>query len=479
LRRNILKKSVIGVVSSLIIAAMLSFSLINGVAVASISNKSLDNISITPSLTLLAAGAQWTAQRGNSALFVDWEDNYLAHGNTDGVNWGPWPSEVQMKNWTDSVTYVLNQSGLNVHLAGDIPDNLTGYDLLVIHAYWAVEPNRLAVVRDFIANGGGVVLLSGVPEYFRCYCKDWWTYRCPTDNASIGMDGIFGCDGNYFNTGGYANVTVDNPFGTGLMTGDTLIQGAGYSNAAVFDPYNGSQVIATWQAGPDVAFAYTYPYGQGRVYYQAAFVSLDPPSQTVSALGGVVGINGYKLMFYEDMYNSLYAQTIINYSWSFNADKLDGTQWITSGISSSSTLVTDYSIPAHTTMHLPYYVYLLSSSAVKWGDWLKVSYTFHWTCNSTNYSTSYVAKLNVHPGDTAGGATVAFPYLGADGKVSTAGLTLLASNWGKSVAWTGTFNPTDGLHRADTAMCGKVGIADLTILARYWGKTWSNTPPLG
>jgi len=269
------------VVSSLFMATVLSLSLASGLMVASARGQSLGSTSITPSLTLLAAGARWAAQRGNSTLFIDWEDNYLAHANTDGVNWGPWPSQVDMETWTDSVTYALNQSGLNVHLAGDIPDNLTGYDLLVIHAYWAVEPNRLAVVRDFIANGGGVVLLSGVPEYFRCYCKDWWTYRCPTDNASIGMDEIFGCDGNYFNTGGYANVTVDNPFGTSLMAGDTLIQGAGYSNAAILSPINGSQVIATWQAGPDVAFAYTYPYGQGRVYYQAAFVPLDPPSQAV------------------------------------------------------------------------------------------------------------------------------------------------------------------------------------------------------
>jgi hypothetical protein len=102
------------------------------------------------------------------------------------------------------------------------------------------------------------------------------------------MDKIFGCDGNYFNTGGYANVTVDNPFGTDLLAGDTLIQGAGYSNAAVIDPYNGSQVIATWQAGPNVAFAYAYQYDLGRVYYQASFVPLDPPSQSASEFQPVV-----------------------------------------------------------------------------------------------------------------------------------------------------------------------------------------------
>ena len=169
-----------------------------------------------------------------------------------------------MAHWTQSVAYVFNQSGLEVHLAGDIPESLTGFDLLVIHAYWAVEPRHLALVRDFVANGGGVILLSGVPEFFRCYCKDWWTYRCPTDNASLGMDEIFGCDGNYVNTGGYANVTVDNPVGTSLLTGDTLFEGTGESYASVLNPHEGSQTIASWSQG--CTFAYRYAYGQGRVY---------------------------------------------------------------------------------------------------------------------------------------------------------------------------------------------------------------------
>jgi hypothetical protein len=187
----------------------------------------------------LTDGARWAAQNGNSTLFIDWEDNYLAQGNADRINWGPWPSETDIINWTQSIDYVLNQSGLDVHLAGDSPDNLTGYDLLVLHAYWAVEPRNVAMVEDFIANGGGVVILSGVPEYFRTYRKDWWTYLHPTDNLSLNMSEYFGCDGNYV-TGGYANVTVVNPFSSTLMTGDTLIEGAGQSNSEILDPHDGS-----------------------------------------------------------------------------------------------------------------------------------------------------------------------------------------------------------------------------------------------
>jgi hypothetical protein len=240
--------------------------------------------SVPPSLVLLGGGARWAAGNGTSALFVDWYDNWLAHHETDGVSWGPWPTEKDMKNWTSSISYALNQSGLNVQLAGDIPDDLSGYDVIVIHAYWAVEPRHEPLIRDFIANGGGVILLSGVPEYVRCYCKDWWTYLCPTDNVSVNMQEWLGAD-YYVNTGGYANVTVDNPFGTALLNGSTVIEGAGGSSASMICPHNDTQAVALWADG--CLFAYTHGYGQGRVYYQASFENLDPPSPSVPLRGDV------------------------------------------------------------------------------------------------------------------------------------------------------------------------------------------------
>lgn len=268
---------------------------------------------IPPSMILLAGGARWAAQTSNSTLFVDWLDNYDAHGQTDGTNWGPWPTEKDMKNWTVSIAYMLNTTGLNVEFAGDMPESLAGYDLLVIHAYWAVEPRHVAMVRDFVANGGGLVILSGVPEFFRCYCKDWWTYRCPTDNASVDMKEYFGCDGNYVNTGGYANVTVDNPFNSSLVAGDTLIEGAGSSNAAIYEPHEGSQVLATWEKG--CAFAYTYEYGLGRVYYQAAFEALDPP-----AILGDVNLDGAVNILDAITLSNSFLATPVSSNWNPNAD---------------------------------------------------------------------------------------------------------------------------------------------------------------
>jgi hypothetical protein len=240
---------------------------------------SSETVTLPPTLVLLGGGSKWTAGNGNNALFVGWKDNWLAHHDTDGISWGPWPKVEDMDSMSVSVSYALNQSGLNVQSAGDIPANLSGYDVVVLDAYWAVEPRDCQILQDYISNGGGVVILAGVPEFMRCYCKDWWTYRCPTDNASFNMDKWFGCDGNYVNTGGYATLTVDNPFNTSLMPGDALFAGAGYSYASLYPPCDGTRVIATWNAG--FVFAYTYEYGLGRVYYQAAYDCLGASPPTI------------------------------------------------------------------------------------------------------------------------------------------------------------------------------------------------------
>lgn len=107
---------------------------------------------------------------------------------------------------------------------------------------------------------------------------------CPTDNESLSMQEWFG-NGSYVNTGGNASVTVDNPFNTDLRAGDTLMQNCGGSSAAIVD--GDSQVVAEWEDGN--VFAFAREYGQGRLYYQAAFENLDPPN-TPGPVGDVSGI---------------------------------------------------------------------------------------------------------------------------------------------------------------------------------------------
>jgi hypothetical protein len=222
--------------------------------------------SLSPSLALLGGGAKWAAGNGSSVLYVDWKDSWVNHHLTDGASWGPWPLEESMDNWTTWVSDALTSNGLNVHLAGDIPDNLTGYDLVVLHAYWAIEPRHEPLLHEFIANGGGVVVLSGAAEFLRHYCKDWWTYALPLDNASELVNEWLGSN-YYINTGGLARVTVDSPLNTSLAYNSVLFDSPGWSNAAVSGLHDGCNVVATWDSG--LAFAYTYSYGSGRVYYQA------------------------------------------------------------------------------------------------------------------------------------------------------------------------------------------------------------------
>lgn len=234
-------------------------------------NYTLMNQTTLPlTLNLLGDGAKWAANNGSLALFVNWKDNWLAHHLTDGSEWGPWPNESEIDNSRFSIYQTLSQSGLNVEFAGDIPENLSRYDVVVIEAYWSVEPRHELLVRNYVLNGGGVVLLGGVPPFFGGYCKDWWTYRVGLKDLSP-IQEWFG--GGYYNCAdGYVEIMVDNPFGTDLLRGDMLFEGVG-DYASINLLHNDTQIIAQWQNQLEYrrgTFAFTHEYGQGRVYYQSA-----------------------------------------------------------------------------------------------------------------------------------------------------------------------------------------------------------------
>ncbi len=90
------------------------------------------------------------------------------------------------------------------------------------------------------------------------------------------------------NAGGDVAVTVDKPFGTSFLAGDSILHTNSYSCAGVNSPTNNGQIIAQWATGYQsysilddgehditteyeysLAFAFTNEFGQGRVYYQA------------------------------------------------------------------------------------------------------------------------------------------------------------------------------------------------------------------
>jgi hypothetical protein len=217
------------------------------------------NTSLSPSLQLLSGGARWAAREGKTALYVNWRDNWAAHHLTDESEWGPWPSEAEMNNWRLSILQALEQAGFEVECAGDIPENLEDYDLIVIHPYYAAEPKYESLVGNYIFDGGSVVILAAVPAYFTVYCKNMW----PGNNPLPEWLG----SGYYTNAGGTATVTVNNPFSTAFLAGDTLLHTESFSCAAISLQANNGQVVALWSSGS--VFAFTHEYGDGRAYYQA------------------------------------------------------------------------------------------------------------------------------------------------------------------------------------------------------------------
>jgi hypothetical protein len=223
--------------------------------------------SLGPSLTLLGGGARWAARNGTSALYVNWRDNWAAHHLTDGAGWS-WFSESAMENWRSSITNALQQSGFDVTLAGDIPDNLDDYDLVVLFAYYAVEPRHEPLIRDYVLNGGSVVMLAATQCYFTVYSKSLSPYSSVNYGSGRDFPSIqewFGCS-NYLNAGGSANPAFDNPFGTSLSESDVLFTGVP-THAGVSSLSADAKAIAFWSSG--VVFAFTHEYGYGRVYYQA------------------------------------------------------------------------------------------------------------------------------------------------------------------------------------------------------------------
>jgi len=225
-----------------------------------------------PSVMLLGGGARWASPNGSLALYVSWKECWLAHGKTDGVDWGPWEPELTMDTWRSGITQTITQNGFKIEYAGDMPQNLTAYDLIVVEAFWAIEPRHESLIRQFLADGGGVVMLGCTPCFFSVYCKDRWPYR-----AGQWPDGPGGTDltklkdwfgyWTYINVGGSAHVCNDNPFGTSILASDSLFSTEFFSAASVHGSINDTNVVAKYDH--DAVFAFTHEFGYGRVYWQA------------------------------------------------------------------------------------------------------------------------------------------------------------------------------------------------------------------
>jgi hypothetical protein len=220
---------------------------------------------LAPSLELFVAGAVWAAGDGNSVLYINWYDNYRTHHLSDGADWGPWWREGQLEQIKNVMAEVMEHKGFAVTCAGDVPENMSDYDLVVFEAWFAVEPQHGQIVRDYLNSGGSVVILSGVPCYFATYCKDLWPYVTGGLNLSSIQD-WFG-SAAFVNSGGTANLVVDKPFGTSLENQSKVYHIDAYGCYALASMSDEAHVVARW--GDGAVYAFTHEYGNGRVFYQA------------------------------------------------------------------------------------------------------------------------------------------------------------------------------------------------------------------
>jgi hypothetical protein len=227
------------------------------------------NTLLTPSLKLLGGGARWAARNGTKALYINEKDNWVAHHLTDGADWDGWLPESVMDTWRSSISSTLEQAGFEVTFAGDIPQSLNTYDVIVIEAYWAVEPKHASMVEEYLANGGGVVILRGAPCYFNVYCKNRWPGEIGADLTPI--QEWFGSSA-YINIHGNSRLTVDKPFGIDLAYNDIVYEGLTGSEKGVTSLNSNAQTIALWEWGSSYVFAFIHEYGKGRLYYQGGTV---------------------------------------------------------------------------------------------------------------------------------------------------------------------------------------------------------------
>ena len=198
-------------------------------------------------------------------LYVNWYDNYVAHHFSDGANWGPYWREGQLPAIKNITVKALQQQGFTVTCVGDVPSDLSSYNLVVFEAWFAIEPKHVQQVRDYLSNGGNIVVIGGAPCYFATYCKDLWPYMSGGENLAS-MEDWFG-SAQFVNSGGTANLVVDKPFGTQLQAQTQIYRIDAYGCYALTSMGNDTQVIGRWADGS--VYAFTHEYGNGRVYYQA------------------------------------------------------------------------------------------------------------------------------------------------------------------------------------------------------------------
>ena len=157
-----------------------------------------------------------------------------------------WIGAIQEEALYDSL---LQFMGLTTVKSDSLPSDLSSYRVVILGDYSASNPTSAEYIRNYLEQGGGVLLLAGVPLF-------------------LGMPDYVGAT-NYINQGGSARTVRTDLFCSGVDSGSVLVSGTGGSAAALNGPTGSAEVLALWNEDPGFIFALRNEYGAGRVYFQS------------------------------------------------------------------------------------------------------------------------------------------------------------------------------------------------------------------
>ncbi|HEX2013687.1 MAG TPA: hypothetical protein VLA68_00530, partial [Nitrososphaera sp.] len=152
------------------------------------------------------------------------------------------------------VTQILSEQGYAVDNELSLPADLSGYDVIIVTGTLDLTSGFLNL-RSYVDTGGGYVYLTSAAESSDLAANYEWLGA-----RSVGFTG----------SGESATASVENPLGTGLQVGDLLMQQALDESGAIWvnDLQTGAVELAEYSSGN--VFAYTYEFGEGKVYFQGA-----------------------------------------------------------------------------------------------------------------------------------------------------------------------------------------------------------------
>ncbi|MFY1110288.1 MAG: SUMF1/EgtB/PvdO family nonheme iron enzyme [Methanosarcinaceae archaeon] len=179
--------------------------------------------------------------------------------------------ETDLQN--DSLYKGLIEEGFEVERCDFIPETetLNEYDLVIVRSYAAAWQQTADHIKEYVSNGGGVFICSGVPAFF--------PYSYPDHSLSSGFYDISYIS-EWFGTANYANVgvsdafvSIDSPLGTELGIGDYLAHSPAWGGAAVSNLNPETTLkLAEWDYnGGGRIFAFTNEYQKGKVFYIATW----------------------------------------------------------------------------------------------------------------------------------------------------------------------------------------------------------------